>query len=402
MIRKPEYLPGCASHQVFGGKAVKVIKNPVLLPKTGIFIFRDMKIRIQDKIGTSNLKISAFISLGIHLFFILTVSVLLLDIQVRQAPIRFVKVALYHWEKEPRSNPEPNPPLPVRHHSQRPEIKKLIQERKQPAFNKEFEPPVPLPIQATERNVPAEESIRISPSRDDEKIATEPATLTVVAALNTDLTLKRDENPPLLREPLSTGEHQSVPFTSSPQGVMHEETLSIALSGKPEIGQEGSSGGSPGNGSGQGKGRFRWKGFGEGMGQGGSGGGGSGNGPATGTGSGHGDSRGGGSRMGTGIFAKLISSSAGGGGTNPRYAKNPKPPYPQEARERGYQGEVLLRVEVLSNGRVGQIEVKRSSGHDILDQSAFTTVKQWKFVPAKRGEDTVSSWVNIPIKFQLQ
>ncbi len=38
MIRKPEYLPECASRLVFGGKAVKVeIKDPVLLPKTGIF-----------------------------------------------------------------------------------------------------------------------------------------------------------------------------------------------------------------------------------------------------------------------------------------------------------------------------------------------------------------------------
>ncbi len=40
-IRKPEYLPGRASHVVFGGKAVKVgVENPVLLPKAGIFIFR--------------------------------------------------------------------------------------------------------------------------------------------------------------------------------------------------------------------------------------------------------------------------------------------------------------------------------------------------------------------------
>ena len=41
MIRKPEYLPGRASHVVFGGKAVKVgVANPVLLPKAGIFILR--------------------------------------------------------------------------------------------------------------------------------------------------------------------------------------------------------------------------------------------------------------------------------------------------------------------------------------------------------------------------
>ncbi len=86
----------------------------------------------------------------------------------------------------------------------------------------------------------------------------------------------------------------------------------------------------------------------------------------------------------------------------PRYAENPKPFYPQEARKKGYEGEVILRVEVLSNGRVGEIEVKRSSGHEVLDRSAITTVKQWKFIPAKKGETPVSVWVNIPVTFQLR
>ena len=86
----------------------------------------------------------------------------------------------------------------------------------------------------------------------------------------------------------------------------------------------------------------------------------------------------------------------------PRYAENPKPLYPQEARRKGYQGEVVLKLEVLSDGQVGQVEVKRSSGHDILDRSALAAVRQWRFIPAKRGENTIPLWVNIPIKFQLQ
>ena len=86
----------------------------------------------------------------------------------------------------------------------------------------------------------------------------------------------------------------------------------------------------------------------------------------------------------------------------PQYAENPKPIYPQEARRKGYEGEVILRVEVLPNGRVGQIEVKNSSGHELLDRSALATVKQWKFVPAKKGEKIIPLWVNIPVKFQLQ
>jgi protein TonB len=86
---------------------------------------------------------------------------------------------------------------------------------------------------------------------------------------------------------------------------------------------------------------------------------------------------------------------------HPRYAHNPKPVYPREAREKRYEGEVLLRVEVLSNGRVGQIEVKRSSGHEMLDQSAFAAVKQWRFIPAMKGDTAIPFWVNIPIRFRL-
>ena len=86
----------------------------------------------------------------------------------------------------------------------------------------------------------------------------------------------------------------------------------------------------------------------------------------------------------------------------PKYGENPKPVYPAEARKRGYHGEVILKVEVLSNGRVGQIELKRSSGHEILDRSALAAVKQWRFIPAKEGENIISVWVNIPVKFQLQ
>lgn len=85
----------------------------------------------------------------------------------------------------------------------------------------------------------------------------------------------------------------------------------------------------------------------------------------------------------------------------PQYAENPKPIYPQEARRKGYEGEVILRVEVLPNGRVTD-RGKNSSGHELLDRSALATVKQWKFVPAKKGEKIIPLWVNIPVKFQLQ
>jgi TonB family protein len=87
--------------------------------------------------------------------------------------------------------------------------------------------------------------------------------------------------------------------------------------------------------------------------------------------------------------------------SSPRYAHNPKPLYPQEARAKGYQGKVLLRVEILASGLVGQIAVKKSSGCEALDHSALAAVKEWRFIPAKKGEVAVPVWVIIPVKFQL-
>jgi len=86
----------------------------------------------------------------------------------------------------------------------------------------------------------------------------------------------------------------------------------------------------------------------------------------------------------------------------PRYDGNPKPPYPRIARRRGYEGVVVLKVEILPNGRVGELRVKKSSGHHILDKSALNTVKKWKFIPAKRGEDPIRIWAEIPIKFEFE
>jgi TonB family protein len=124
-----------------------------------------------------------------------------------------------------------------------------------------------------------------------------------------------------------------------------------------------------------------------------------------GKGSGNGDAgKGGSGNSGkeTRILSKLFPARGGGIGGRPSYGDNPKPIYPQEAKEKGYQGEVVLRVEVLANGRVGQIEIKKSSSYEVLDRSALTAVKQWRFIPAKRGDVAIPLWVNIPIQFQLQ
>ena len=81
---------------------------------------------------------------------------------------------------------------------------------------------------------------------------------------------------------------------------------------------------------------------------------------------------------------------------------NPKPPYPDLARRQGYEGTVRLTVEVLASGCVGEITIKKSSGYEILDQSALMTVKKWRFTPARFAGIPVRSTVVVPITFCLK
>lgn len=84
------------------------------------------------------------------------------------------------------------------------------------------------------------------------------------------------------------------------------------------------------------------------------------------------------------------------------YLENPPPPYPALSRRLGEQGRVLLRVHVSAGGAAEEIQIRESSGHARLDESARATVGRWRFVPAKRGETPVAAWVLIPISFRLE
>jgi len=338
------------------------------------------------------LRISVSISLGLHLLFIFTATSLFSGAEIRRTSLYRIKVILYPSEEGKKSIAKFVSPPSVRRPIQRSEKRESLQEERQrePVLRREIDQPIPFPVQAVVRDIPVEEPKRVFPPREEEKKIEEPAPAHVGADIILDKAslLKKEE-------PLSI---------SSLPGALQGNDLSDTTSGEgPEIGQGGPPGGNPGSGTGAGRGGIHLRVFGEGpgFGQGGSGGGGSGNGWGSGTDSGEGDSRGG-SRKGGGIFGKLFSSSGGAGGGHARYGENPKPPYPEEARKKGMEGEVLLRVEVLANGRVGQIEVKRSCGHEMLDQSALSTVRQWKFIPASRGNGPIPCWVNIPIKFQLR
>lgn len=95
-----------------------------------------------------------------------------------------------------------------------------------------------------------------------------------------------------------------------------------------------------------------------------------------------------------------------GGGSRPAEfslgsAGNPAPDYPFRARQRGWEGRVVLRVEVDRDGRPVRIMVAESSGHGVLDQAAHRTIATWVFRPATSGGRSVASETLVPIVFRL-
>ncbi len=84
------------------------------------------------------------------------------------------------------------------------------------------------------------------------------------------------------------------------------------------------------------------------------------------------------------------------------YLRNPAPPYPALSKRMGEEGKVVLRVSVNPQGTADSVDIKTSSGSPRLDESAQKTVRNWKFVPAKRGDTPVQSWVLVPIIFKLE
>lgn len=98
----------------------------------------------------------------------------------------------------------------------------------------------------------------------------------------------------------------------------------------------------------------------------------------------------------------FYSSSGAITEAKPNYLKNPAPPYPLEAREKGWQGIVILKVAVDKFGRPMQVEKEQGSGYVILDEAALKAVKKWRFRPAQLGAIPIKSSVRVPIRFQIE
>jgi len=87
----------------------------------------------------------------------------------------------------------------------------------------------------------------------------------------------------------------------------------------------------------------------------------------------------------------------------PKILQRIDPVYPEQARRQGWEGRVVIRLEVLPSGVVGSINVERSSGYPLLDETAVQAGRNWRFVPATdaaRGLP-IPCTTTVPLVFRL-
>ena len=81
---------------------------------------------------------------------------------------------------------------------------------------------------------------------------------------------------------------------------------------------------------------------------------------------------------------------------------NPRPAYPELARQRGQEGQVVLLVNVDVRGNPTKVLVEASSEYALLDQAAIKAIQRWRFNPASRNGEAVPGTVRVPVTFRLQ
>ena len=76
--------------------------------------------------------------------------------------------------------------------------------------------------------------------------------------------------------------------------------------------------------------------------------------------------------------------------------------YPSQARLNHLEGKVILRAVIKSDGHLGDLTIKESSGHRLLDEAAMEVIRRICPVPLKHALGRPEVVVMIPIDYRLE
>jgi TonB family protein len=85
--------------------------------------------------------------------------------------------------------------------------------------------------------------------------------------------------------------------------------------------------------------------------------------------------------------------------SGPKLIRQPRPVYPQEAKEARISGVVKLRAIIAADGTVKKLEM--ISGHPLLAPAAFEAVQHWVYQPTLVNGSPVEVSTEISVSFTL-
>ena len=75
--------------------------------------------------------------------------------------------------------------------------------------------------------------------------------------------------------------------------------------------------------------------------------------------------------------------------------------YPPVARRKGWQGTVVLKLHIESNGRISRLQVSETSGYPVLDRAAVDSLQLASVVQADQWLNGKSVDIVLPVEYRL-
>ncbi len=76
--------------------------------------------------------------------------------------------------------------------------------------------------------------------------------------------------------------------------------------------------------------------------------------------------------------------------------------YPEEAKQRGIEGMVLVQAYINEKGRANDVRIFKSELPESCNEAAKAAILKTEFKPAKQRGEAVAVWITVPILFKLE
>lgn len=75
--------------------------------------------------------------------------------------------------------------------------------------------------------------------------------------------------------------------------------------------------------------------------------------------------------------------------------------YPPEAKTKGIQGYVIVKIQVGPSGAAEDIRIAESQPAGFFDQAVLKSVRSWRFEPGLVAGQVASAWISQKVRFEL-